>query len=127
MNNEFGSVSQIFMDKYDIINVVFKNKGIVSKDDIIYIHDYVEYLDNKNYILLDLVNIEGFDFNALEFSHYIGSNLYIKKIALLCSDENISCKYANLLTTLNNGNRFDMKPFLTVEDATEWLRLMTLY
>lgn len=127
MNNEFGSISKIFIDKYDIINVIFKDKGIVTKDDIVYIHDYIEYLENKNYVLIDLINIEGFDFNALEFYKYIGMNLDIKKIALLCSEENISYKYANLLTTLNKSEHFQMNPFYSTEDATEWLRLITLY
>jgi phosphorylcholine metabolism protein LicD len=103
----------------NIILVKFMNNFIISKTHISSIFKIIDEQLYEYPLLLDISNIDGIDYEALEICKVKEVQQYNHRIAFLYDPMTISSKYADLLTNVNYYCT-KVKPFNQLEAATNW-------
>jgi len=116
-NNESNYSIELRDD--NILLIKFKDNFIISKLIIDSIFDIIKK-DFYNYpLIMDISNISGVDYDAIDVKNIDAIKNYPSKIALIYSPDNISKRYANLISNLNSGE-IDIHKFTGISEASKW-------
>ncbi|MBN2259580.1 MAG: hypothetical protein JW702_03505 [Clostridiales bacterium] len=105
----------------NIILVRFKDNFIISKNNFISILEIVRDRFFEYPIVIDITNIDGIDYDAIDLNKVTIFNQYPCRIALIYNSKNISKKYADLIKNVNKSCKHFSK-FDKIEEAVIWAR-----
>lgn len=116
-NNEAHYSIEIVDD--NILLIKFKDAFIISKSSIDSIFDIIKKDFYEYPLIVDINNISGIDYDAIEIKNIEVIKNYPSKIALVYNPENISNRYANLISNLNDKS-IDIHKFADFDEASKW-------
>jgi hypothetical protein len=102
-----------------LVYVKFMSKFIISKNNISSIFKIANDQFNAYPMILNISDVDGIDYQAIDFCKCNEIVLYNKRIAILFNSSNISEKYAHLISRMNTGCS-ELKPFSHYQSAVLW-------
>lgn len=115
----------IHTEKADILfienfwQIKFKKNVVVTLLDILKIYRLISTFDLNNPLLLDIQNIDGIEFEALEFT--ASKDELTERVQIIVyANNSISEKYVHLIENLDLGSH-DYQIFDNLSEAREWI------
>ena len=103
----------------NIIFISFEKNLVISKNHITSIFDIIKNQLSEYPIIVDISNIEGIDYEAINLCSFKDFVQYTQLLSIIYNPKNISKKYTDLLITINKNCK-KINKSVNLSDAILW-------